>query len=184
MNILKFLVAALTGEFTRFYAVANTLSTLVTNSDASPPVMNQALVDGGRVRERVGTVEIAAADDDTSVYRMMRVRSSDRISELLVHNDAITGGTDFDLGVYDPASRGGAVVDINCFADAVDLSSAQAGVNITFEGGDVANIAKPLWEILGLSSDPELEYDVCFTGVTVGSGAGTVSLQARYSDGT
>lgn len=166
------------------YAVENTKSALVTNSDATPPTANAALVDGGRMREQVGTVEVAAADDDNSVFRMSRVRSSWRISELLIHNDAITGGTDYNLGLYDPADRGGVVVDDNLFGDALNLSSAQAGVNVTFEGGDVANIAKPIWELLGLSADPDLTYDIALTGITVGTAAGTISLQVRYTDGS
>ncbi|HYE45725.1 MAG TPA: hypothetical protein VEA44_08115 [Caulobacter sp.] len=167
-------------------AIANTKSTAITNRDASPRVPSPAHLVRGPLFEAVGTVEIAATDDDGSVYRMARLRSSDRVSQLTVFNDAITGGTGFDLGLYRTADEGGAAVDDDLFASAISLASASAtGTDITFESGatDVAKIEKRIWELLGLSADPQVDYDLAFTGDTVGTAAGTVSLRVRFTGG-
>lgn len=96
---------------------ANTLTNNVTNLDATPPVALDKRLFNGILKEQVGTVEIAAADDNGSVYRLGRVHSSWRISEMTLFNDAITSGAVFDVGLYRTAADGGAVVDANAFAD-------------------------------------------------------------------
>ena len=165
-------------------ATANTKCTSVTNLDATPPVANSLAVIGGVLREQVGTVEIAAADDNNSVYRVGRVHSSWRISDIIRYNDAITSGSDFDVGLYDTSENGGAVVNINCFADAVSLTSASlTGTKDLYEAGSdngVEQIEKAVWQMAGLTADPNTFYDVCYTGVTVGSGAGTLSVKIQY----
>lgn len=167
---------------------ANTKSTAITNNDASPQVMNDPRIDGGVLREKVGTVEIAAADDNNSVYRMVRLHSSWRLSDILRYNDAITSGADFDVGLYDTAENGGAVIKVNAFADAVSLASAAttSPVRDIYETGSyngVENIEKKLWEMAGLSTDPNKYMDLCYTGVSVGSGAGTLSVRVLYVAG-
>lgn len=168
-------------------AVANTKSTIVTNRDSTPPLENKLWYQGARKYEDVATVEVAAADDDNSVYRLFRVRSSWRISSLELANDAITGGTAYDLGVYDTAANGGAVVasQQQLFASAVDLSSAHAFTDNTYEATatNIDKVEKQLWELMGLSADPLKDYDICLTGTTVGSGAGTISARMRYVKG-
>lgn len=165
-------------------AVANTKSTAITNDDASPKVLNQPYIDSAVIKEKVGTVETAAADDDGSVYRLVRVRSSCRITSLLVANDAITAGTAFEMGVYQTALNGGAVVDADIFASAVDLSSALGWTEYINEATatDKDKVEKRLWELLGLTVDPQRDYDICLTGTTVGSAAGTISMKVRFVD--
>lgn len=166
-------------------AVVNTKSTQITNEDATPVVLNKTYVTGGRLYEDTATLEIAAADSDTSVYRFVRVFSSDRISSVEVACDAITGGTSFDIGVFDIADNGGAVVDADIFASAVDLSSALAWTDKTYEADatkiDVCDAQ--LWSRLGLTADPKKWYDICLYANTVGTAAGTVSLRVRRVKG-
>jgi hypothetical protein len=167
------------------YAVANTKSTQVTNSDATPPVMNKTFIQGGRVYSSVAVVEVLAADDDTSVYRLFRVWSGDRVDGIDVGNDAITGGTSYDLGVYQTNDNGGAVVSASVFASALDLSTAGALSERTYEAtaANIDKIEKQLWELLGLSTDPKRFYDICLTANTVGTGAGTIAGRLRYLKG-
>lgn len=166
---------------------ANTKCTTVTNLDATPATLNDKRLMGGILKEQVGTVEIAAADDNNSVYRVGRVHSSWRISDIIRYNDAITSGADFDVGLYDTAANDGAVINVNAFADAVSLASASVtGTNDLYEAGSdvgVEDIEQEVWQMAGLSSDPNKFMDVCYTGVTVGSGAGTLSVKIRYVDG-
>jgi len=164
-------------------AVVNTKSTAISNADASPAVLNNPRVVNGFLRESVGTVEVAAGDDNDSVFRFVRVPSNARISTVEIACDAITGGTDYDVGVYDTAAAGGAVVSVNLFGDAIDLSSALAFTDVTYEttATNKSKVDQELWQLLGLTSDPAKFYDICATGVTVGSGAGTISMRVRFA---
>jgi hypothetical protein len=166
-------------------AVANTKSTAITNNDATPPTLNKTFVQGGRVYSSVAVVEVAAADDDTSVYRLFRVWSGDRVDGIDIGNDAITGGTSYDLGVYDTAVNGGAVVSAALFASALDLSSAGALSERTYEATatNIDKIEKQLWELLALTSDPKKYYDIALTANTVGTGAGTIAARLRSVKG-
>ncbi len=163
-------------------AVANTKSTIITNADATPPVLTSSKITGGMyLRETVGTVETAAADDDNSVYRFVRVPSNARISSVEIANDAITAGTDYNIGVHRTAADGGAVVSDNLFGDAIDCSSARAFTNVTYEttAANISKVEQELWQLLGLTTDPGVMYDITATGITVGSAAGTISLRVR-----
>lgn len=165
-------------------ATENTKSNIVSNLDATPRVMNSLNLMGAVVREQVATAAIAAADDDNSTYRMCRVHSSWRISEMTLFNDAITSGSDFNVGLYDTAENDGAVVDENAYADAVSLTSGVlTGTQLLFEAGSAVGLEKieqAVWQNAGLSADPGKWYDVALTGITVGSGAGDVSMRLRY----
>lgn len=163
-------------------AVVNTKSAIITNADATPPVLNSSYVENGSLRVSVGTVEVAAADSDTSVFRFVRVPSGARIHSIKVYCDAITAGTSYDCGLYQTAANGGALVDVDAYASAVDLSSAiTAGTEIAFEARDIANITKRVWEDAALTADSFREYDICLLANTVGSAAGTISLAVSWS---
>lgn len=170
---------------------ANTKATGITNADATQPrVQGQNWIQGGDAKVAVGTVEVAAADDDNSVYRFIRVPSRARVHKIELMSDAIAGGLDYNLGLYKPANVGGGAVarnaaddadQDNLFADALDLSTGNTvPVDVTFGNLDIADIEKRLWEILGYTADPFLEYDICLTGITVGTGAGTISLRGEW----
>ena len=164
-------------------AVANTKATNVTNPDSTPSKANPLHIHSARLYEIVGTVEVAAADDDNSVYRMARVHSSWRISSIEVFNDAITSGSVYDLGLWDTAENGGAVVSQELWASDVTMVSARATpTELTYEATatNIDKIEERLWELAGLTSDPGKWYDIAFKATTVGSGAGTISLRVRY----
>ena len=166
-------------------AIANTNSLAIANRDGAPRIASPAHLVRGPLFEAVGAVEVAAGDDNGSVYRFARLRSSDRVSEIRLWADAITGGTAFDVGLYRTAAEGGAAVDDDLFGSAIDLSGGVAGVDVTFESAstDIAKVEKRIWELLGLSADPQLDYDLALTGDTVGSAAGSVSLRVRFTGG-
>lgn len=163
-------------------AVANTKANAITNADAVPVVINDPVLERGVMRENSGTIETLAADDDASVYRFVRVPSNARITSLLVGNDAVTGGTGFDMGVYQTKANGGLVVDADEFASNVDLSSALPFTEYLNEAAatEIADCEKPLWSKLGLTADPHIDYDICLTSVTQGSGAVTISMKVKY----
>ncbi len=163
-------------------AVANTKSTAVTNADASQPrVLTPSYLAGGNIRASIGKCEVAAADDDGSVYRVVRLPSNAVVHRIEVLNDAITAGTGYDIGLYRSAVDGGAAVNDDLFATLIDMSAARAlPLDAMFEILDIDQMEKRLFEHAGLTADPMVEYDVCFTADTVGSGAGTVAMRVYW----
>lgn len=163
--------------------VVNTKSKIVTELDAFKRVNSDIF--NGRIFSQVATVEVAAGDDDTSVYRFFRVPSNAVILRLELFNDAITAGTVYNFGVHQTAANGGAVVDVDAFASSVDLSSARVvPLDLRFEASGVQTIEQKLWQIVtaspALTVDPNVDYDITATGATVGTAAGTISLRIEY----
>lgn len=160
-------------------AVANTKSTIITNIEAVPIVPQRPTEIAGLIYGAAATVEVLAADDDNSVYRFFPVHSSWRVHGIKLWNDAITGGTAYDIGLYDVAD--GAVVSAQLWASSVDCSSARlAPLDASFEAANIDTIGKRIWEQLALTSDPDKWYHVACRATTVGTGAGTLSLQIEY----
>jgi hypothetical protein len=159
----------------------NTKSGVVTIADnLNGAKKNSPLVYGGMLHQQVGKVEVAAADDNNSIYRMGRVHSSWRPMHMWLFNDAIQSGADYNLGLWDIAEAGGAVISENCFGDAVSMTSARAasgGTDIMHEALNIDDATKAYWEIAGLTTDPNKWMDVCFIGIAVGSGAGGIVLK-------
>ncbi len=166
-------------------AVANTKSTAITNADATPIVITNRNIIKAPMFGACGTVEVAAADDNNSVYRMVRVPSNARITSLVSFNDVLTlaaGATSWDLGVHQTAANGGAVVDSDAFASAVNFATAStAGIELRFEAANIDTIEKRLWELLGLASDSQREYDIAFTAISNSDVAGTISLEVEWT---
>ena len=162
-------------------AVANNKSTVITNADATPPTINSSYLARGAVYEAVGIATVAAADDDNSVYRIARVPSNARVTSLKLNNAAITGSSAWIAGFYDTAAvNSGAIIGSgNQLMTTKDIS---AGLTVPTECLTVtaANSEKRVWELLGLSSDPNKQYDICLTANTVGSAAGTVGCRIQY----
>lgn len=170
-------------------AVVNIKSTEITAADLLTGKKAKPLVAGARLLTKAATVEVAAADTNASTYRFMRVKSDWGVRQLLLWNDAIASGSDFDFGLYKNAADGGAVVDVDYFASAVSMTSARATpLDITYEAattasaaGDIDRVEKAIWEILALSADPFLWYDIVATANHVGSAAGTLSLVGYFA---
>jgi hypothetical protein len=168
-------------------AVEARKSGLITNADASPPVDNPAYQSHGRLRSAVATVEAVTSDSIASTYRMIRVWSGWRMDDLLLFADDIGTTGAADVGLYRVAADGGAVVDADFFASAQALSSGPYNnVSVIRESGvvDIANAGKRLWEQLGLTADPLVWYDITLTLTGAADGGGTITLIARYVDGT
>lgn len=168
-------------------AVVNTKSVIITNADAG--VLNNANAFRGSLREASGTLEAVNGDSIGSVYRLNRVPSNARISQVLISNDAITTCAG-DVGVYQTAANGGAVVVAAAFGSAVSLAAAQVNVDVTHEADPtdgnandmgLADVEKMLWQVLNLASDPRVEFDIAVTLTAAAASAGTVSLKTRYA---
>jgi hypothetical protein len=125
----------------------------------------------------VAPLVVAAADDDGSVFRVAKsVPVSLVVSRLQATvRTAITGGTDYDVGVY--RTDLGAVLDKDLFSAGNTLASLgtvdllgnvnAARCNMT--------IAELFFAINGTQIGVE-EVDIALTGDTVGTGAGNAVI--------
>ena len=165
-------------------AVVAVKSTLVTNADALPAVLNSPRVDGGFERIEVATVAITSGDTTASTYRMFRVPSNAVMTDLRIYSPDIGTTTIADIGLYRTAKDGGAVQDADFFASALSLKDgAINGTDVLHEAAvfTIANSGKELWDALGLTSDPSVFYDVALTLTADADATGTVKLIGRYA---
>jgi hypothetical protein len=165
-------------------AVEAVKSTLITNADALPAVLNSPRVDGGFERIEVATVAITNADSVGSTYRMFRVPSNAVVTDLRIYAPDIGTTTISDIGLYRTAKDGGAVVDADFFSSAVSLKDgALNGVDVLHESAvfSIANSGKELWEALSLTADPSVFYDVTLTLTGAADATGTIKLIGRYT---
>lgn len=151
-------------------AITNRNSNLIANTVATPRVANSPGIGAAStLKEVCGYVANAADDDATSIQRFVRVPSNARISQvLLTTGDATTAGA-INVGVYQTAENGGAVVDADLFASALALTGGPfENADITYESDEYteAESIKPLWSVLGLTSDPCRDYDIAATITT------------------
>lgn len=166
-------------------AVVAVKSTPITNSDALPIVLNKANVDGARIRFKSGVVTAANGDSIGSTFRSFRIKSNDLVAAITLDNASFGAACTADIGLYKTAKDGGAVVDADFFASAVDMNVANRALDITRESGviTVANMEKRVWELLGLTTDPQIDYDVTFTLVAAAAAAGSACLSGRIVGG-
>jgi len=154
---------------------------------------NAAFVHGAAVVEMVTTFEVAAADDNASIYRLFKNVNPDLIPvEIEIMNDAITGGTDWDLGLYESLSDdgvGGGVIDADAFVDGADLSSGNARTaplsGMSASPVALENVKKRIYEIAGDAQEDKRArgYDIALTANVVGTAAGTITVIARFVQG-
>lgn len=164
-------------------AVVNLKSQQITDMTATPRVPVNGRVQGGALLESSGTVASNADDTIASTYRFCRVPSNACVSQVLISAaDASTAGA-VNVGLYQV--DGGAVVDADLFASAFDLSGGPyTNQDITFESGEYTNAEadNPLWEVLGLSADPGIEYDLtAVISTTFNGGPTSINMKIRYT---
>lgn len=160
-------------------AVVDRVSTLITNATSSPIVFNNGRVAGAPLYQARAVITTAADDSQNSIGRFLRLPSNAIVASVtLSMADATTGGA-VDIGLYQTAGNGGAVVDADLFASAFALTNGPySNVDITFESGEYtfAESLTPLWAVIGLSADPGRHYDLAYTITTTFNGAGTSML--------
>ena len=163
-------------------------STSVTNMFATPAVREPAHRDGGVLRESASNVVIAADESASNDLIAVRVPSNARVSQVLLsYADATTGGA-IDVGIWkEVATAPGTfeAVDDDLFASAMVLTDGPLwNKDITNESAEytAAEQEKMLWEVLGLSADPKIDYFVGSDITTVCDGCSTVGIlyKVRY----
>jgi hypothetical protein len=139
---------------------------------------------GDQLVSVVCNFEVAAADSNGSVYRIAKLNKNLIPVEIWLTCSAMTGATDYDIGLYRTQENGGDAADADCFDDGTDVSAGKTIASplngLTDLGID--NIGDQIWQLAGAASsaaaDPE--YDLAVTANTVGTEAGTVQVRALF----
>lgn len=176
-------------------AVEALKSTSITNLDASPIVAStQGEGAGGDPIMQTEFITISALASATSTYRLIRVASNVVMKSLFAEWEAMTAGK-VNLSVYysDSTTDGTAAANQGLivpttgdafFASDIDLTSAQAGLQVINESGN-NNLSKRntrLWSALGLTADPGGFFDiVAVVHTTDVTSAGRFGLRAEYT---
>lgn len=169
-------------------------STLLTNRDATPKVLTDSFLSGGIMEEVQGSVKTGASDTANSYYRLVTVPSNARLSSLLWQSEALGSGCIVDVGVFYPtsiptgggnflaASLGGTLISSSIFAAGLTAPAATAITDITNQSGNylIPLQETPLWNVLGLTADPEISFDIGFVTRVATAAAGYVGLKCRY----
>lgn len=138
----------------------------------------------GRVLCLSGTYEKTAADNDTSILRLGTAPANaiPLPTKSVFGNDALSGATDVDIGVYEQG-EGGAVVDADCLADGLNIASGNAlgsearafpAVGLDEFGDDLRTLAG------GSVGDGAEFYDIAITGNTFGTATGTIAWELYF----
>lgn len=160
-------------------AAENLKSGVITNRDATPSVATTA--NPGTVRRAYGKVECAGGDAG-STYTFCSIPSNAKFIRAFYSCDDLGTGATLNVGLYQTTKNGGAVVDQDFFASALDVStSAVAITEITVERGAtlIDEFEKPLWERLGLSADSSVDYDVVAVSASAAV-TGTMIVWVEY----
>ena len=168
-------------------------SGLITDLNASPAVKHDPIDFKGVARSVVGVLALtsavitAAAAGDT--WAMVRVPSRARIKSVKLTSDQLDSSTGLavSLGVY-AANQAGVLA--NTSSDTLWLSAAstfQAAVLGVDQSLAIAasKQAQPLWQLIGLASDPSVDYDICFKvthAATTAETSGSVALEVGFVD--
>lgn len=145
-----------------------------------------AFSQGDKTITLIAKAEVAAADDNGSVYRLGRLNGALVPVSIRVFNDEITGGTDWDLGLYE-AGAGKPVKVKDIFADGLDFdaqANPRSGGGLEACNLSNADSQKKIHELAGDTLDnSKNDYDLALTANTVGTASGEVLVIATFTQG-
>jgi hypothetical protein len=158
----------------------------ITNRNAQPRVLNNARLTGSVLMSATERVTMAndAGHGVGTVHRLFELPSNAVISRVFFSAPDIGTTTAADVGLYRTTADGAAVVDADFFASAQALNAGPYdNVDITRESTVItaANRHQPIWQILGLSADPQVRYDVALTMTGAADAAGSVDVTVQYT---
>lgn len=146
-------------------------------------LVNPASFQGASLNGFVVTTEKLAGDTDGTKLFIAVLKSTMIIKELLYLGESLTGMTSVDIGFYTTKL---VEVDDDILAAAVDLNAGAARgseVNL-LSNVSLADVEKPIWELLGKTIDNREEsYVLALTFNTGGTATGTMSFLGEIIQG-
>lgn len=151
-------------------------STLVSNFEATPQVMNDVSNLHGVMRVASGTIALAAGDsDDNDIVMLAPIASNAVVPHIFVGSDTLGGSCTFNVGIYQSS---GTVVDEDLFASAV--ADAGALADVRHEAADINTAGQKMYELAGASVDPGGYYYIAATMQAAGGTGGDMSFIIHY----
>lgn len=166
-------------------AVNHNLGTLLTGTYGSYPASN--LNPTGEdlaylyVKQATCAIPAVATDLATSTYAMCRVFSSDIPISVKFSSSALTAGA-ISIGLFKPNTATVAVANADhLFATSINCASAVVNVEERFTNKGVTTLGQRVWQLLGLTSDPLVWYDLACYSTTAATDAGTLGIIYEFS---
>jgi hypothetical protein len=139
---------------------------------------------GGSIQRIAANHAKGASDSTNDIYPVLRLWTGWVLDSLIFQTAAWGASGVAEIGCYETTENGGAVIDADCFASAVDVSSALARIDLLMEAAAQApdRVNTKLRDILGLAATVADKWvDVCITATHIGAGqAAKFALTARY----
>ena len=159
-------------------------STTITSLDSIPVELAKRHFQGGTVRCVTETVTATNGDAADSTYRMNRVHSSWLFVAMAINHGDTGGSSKIDIGFYETTRNGGAVVVKDCLSDNYNSSSASETGWSQETADGTTGTPQYLWEIAGLSSDPNKYWDLTITVATAIADTVPIQINPYYTDGS
>src|SRR3990167_6667050 len=152
----------------------NIKSTVLTNRDAAPSRFTDAIQAHGYAYEAVGVERVPTTADIGSQVRLLSIPSSARLTGLEYAYAGMGSTAAFDVAAWYPTQ----VSQQSSVVASAFIGSSAFGQNFTFVVdtgagwtdalGTVAQLTlperqQPLWQVLGLLADPNIDLDLGFT---------------------
>lgn len=174
-------------------AVDHVKSTPITNLDATPAVQNSTGEGApGVLRNLEGSAVAIVSGSADATYQLVRLPTNAKVKSIRFES-AAQGAGKFDLGVYYSSDGrfgrpttllAAAAVDQDFFATDIDCASAVVITNVTNESGTntIDKRNQPLWQAVGLTSDPGGDFDIVATVHTtaITTGTGRLGISVDY----
>jgi hypothetical protein len=156
----------------------------VTNLDASPFLRPGSWVHGGNAKHYAGTVETLATDSIGSTYRFLPGRLVDAAGHRLRCSAMRSAPPARPISASTSPPPKVEPSWMRTSSPLRAIAAATNGTDITLRplaAMDISKIEQRIWEVLGLTTDPNLEYDVVATLTAATVAGGTLSLRGTFT---
>lgn len=139
---------------------------------------------GNKLVTAIAKVNVTADDGEGAIYRLFEVGANLVPVDIKIVNDAIAGGTDYDLGIYKGSK--GEVIDADALMDGQTLATAKtldSAIN-GLSALDTDTLGKKIYELAGhTESDKDCGYEIALTANAAATAAGTIVVIATFVQG-
>lgn len=179
-------------------SIFNIKSTVLTNRDATPKVFSEPALAAGYIKEGYGAQCVSSAGTDLNAagtqIRLVTVPSNARLSAMQ-YTGTSCGTTALDIAVWYPTTvptQGGSFLASTLAGTLISSSKFLTNfiipdTNIAFTTAFAVPatmgpgiLEQPLWQMVGLTADPEMPLDIGISVRTACAINGYIGLKATY----
>ena len=175
--------------------VVDVLSSQLTQGQQPLDPLSPSYLSGATSWESADVCTLGANDQPGSLYRFFKVPSNARIVLLEALNDANPSGSSYAIGIRQPLAKGGTLPvtprrvtiqasSVLCANFSLDSERTRwESVYVPTVVGSVPNKShylRRVWELLGLTQDPNQIYEVVVTALNPGTIGGNLALRMAY----